>query len=82
MRPVFLAADECQFFISEYDLKFLSTARSSGASMLYGTQSISALRLMAGGRNPRDYADAIIGYFQTLFLHANTDWQPYSGLRT
>ncbi len=72
-RPVFLWADECQFFISDYDREFQSTARSAHAATVYITQNLPSLYAQIGGRNPQDLADAIIGNFQTKIFHANTD---------
>jgi hypothetical protein len=72
-RPVFLWADECQFFISDYDREFQSTARSARAATVYITQNLPSLYAQIGGRNPQDLADAIIGNFQTKIFHANTD---------
>lgn len=72
-RPVFLWADECQFFISDYDREFQSTARSAHAATVYITQNLPSLYAQIGGRDPQDLADAIIGNFQTKIFHANTD---------
>jgi hypothetical protein len=72
-RPVFLWADECQFFISDYDREFQSTARSAHAATVYITQNLPSLYAQIGGRNPQDLADAIIGNFQTKIFHSNTD---------
>src|ERR1041385_3084180 len=72
-RPVFLWADECQFFISDYDREFQSTARSARAATVYITQNLPSLYAQIGGRNPQDLADAIVGNFQTKIFHSNTD---------
>src|SRR4029077_7902925 len=72
-RPGFLWADECQFFISDYDREFQSTARSARAATVYITQNLPSLYAQIGGRKPQDLADAIIGNFQTKIFHANTD---------
>jgi hypothetical protein len=42
-RPVFLWADECQFFLSDYDNEFQSTARSAKACTVYLTQNLSGI---------------------------------------
>ena len=40
IRPVFLFADESQFFVNQYDALFQSTARSSRACTVYLTQNL------------------------------------------
>lgn len=72
-RPVFLWADEYQFFISGYDLEFQSTARSSRAATVYLTQNLPSLYAQIGGTIPKHRTDAILGNFQTKVFHANTD---------
>lgn len=39
-RPIFLWADECQFFLSPYDAEFVSTSRSARAATVYLTQNL------------------------------------------
>jgi len=72
MRPVFLFADECQFFTSERDDEFFSTARSARACGVYLTQDLPSFysRLTKGGEHG---ADALIGKFQTRIMHGNVD---------
>ena len=41
--PIFLWADECQFFSLEYDQKFQTTARSSRTLTIYATQNLGNL---------------------------------------
>jgi len=71
-RPVFLFADEAQFFVSPYDMEFLSTARSARASTVYITQNLPTLYASVGGTHPQDRIDALMGNFQTKIFHANT----------
>ena len=71
-RPVFLFADECQFFLNSYDAEFLSTARQSRACTVYMTQDRSTFYAQLGGRGGHDTADALIEKFQTRIFHANT----------
>lgn len=72
-RPVFLWADECQFFLSPYDAEFQSTARSARACTVYLTQNLPTFYAQIGGRNPEHIADSLLGNFQTKIFHANGD---------
>lgn len=72
-RPVFLFADECQFFLSEYDAEFQSTARSSRAATVYISQNLPTYYRALKGRDPKHSADSLLGNFQTKIFHANTD---------
>lgn len=72
-RPVFLWADECQFFVSEYDMEFQSTARSARACTVYMTQSLPTYYTQIGGRHPEHAVHALLGNFQTKIFHQNTD---------
>lgn len=71
MRPVFLWADECQFFVNEYDAEFQSTARSARASTVYITQNLPTLFAKIGGQNPQHYAEMLLGNLMTKIFHAN-----------
>lgn len=71
MRPVFLWADECQFFVNEYDAEFQSTARSSCSSTVYITQSLPTLYAKIGGQNPQYFADMLLANLTTKIFHAN-----------
>jgi hypothetical protein len=70
-RPVFLWADECQNFMSEYDNEFQSTARSARACSVYLTQNLSGIYSTIGGQNPEHAADALFSNLRTKILHAN-----------
>ncbi len=70
-RPVFLWADECQFFLSEYDNEFQSTARSAKACSVYLTQNLSGIYNTIGGRHPEHAADALLGNLRTKIFHSN-----------
>lgn len=72
-RPVFLWADECQFVLSDYDMEFQSTARSSMAATVYITQNLPTYFSRLRSRDPRATAEAMLGNFQTKIFHANTD---------
>lgn len=72
-RPVFLWADECQFFLSDYDQEFLSTARSSRAATVYITQNLPSYYSRLKTRDAHAAADSLLGNFQTKIFHANMD---------
>ena len=72
-RPVFLWADECQFFLSPYDAEFQSTARSARAATVYLTQNLPSYYAQIGGKHPEHIADSLLGNFQTKIFHANGD---------
>ena len=71
-RPVFLAMDEYQNFLSSYDYRFLSEARSAGVAVLMATQNISNLYSILGS-GARDQANSLLGNAATKIFHANTD---------
>lgn len=73
IRPVFLWADESQFFASSYDALFQSTARSSRACTVYLTQNLPSYHAGFGGGNPKAEVDAFLGNLQTKIFHANGD---------
>lgn len=72
-RPVFLWADESQFFVNSYDALFQSTARSSRACTVYLTQNLPSYYSAFGGHNARSDADSFLGNLQTKIFHANGD---------
>lgn len=73
IRPVFLWADESQFFANSYDALFQSTARSSRACTVYLTQNLPSYLATFSGANSRAEAEAFLGNLQTKIFHANGD---------
>lgn len=73
IRPVFLWADESQFFVNSYDALFQSTARSSRACTVYLTQNLPTYFAVFGGANSRSEVEAFVSNLQTKFFHANGD---------
>lgn len=73
IRPVFLWADESQFFANSYDALFQSTARSSRACTVYLTQNLPSYFAAFGGANSRSEVEAFVGNLQTKIFHANGD---------
>jgi hypothetical protein len=73
-RPVFLWADEAQFFVSSNDLEFLSTSRASRVSNVYLTQNIPNFYAALGGDKKGEAAtDSIYGNLSLKVFHANGD---------
>jgi hypothetical protein len=73
IRPVFLWADEAQFFANSFDAQFQSTARSSRACTVYLTQNLPSYHSVFGGANARSDADMFLGNLVTKIFHANGD---------
>lgn len=70
-RPVFLYADEAQFFMTGADAELLSTARSSKTCIVYITQDLPTYYARIG-TDARDKAESILSKFGTRIFHANT----------
>jgi hypothetical protein len=68
-RPVFLWADESQYFISDADAEFQSTARSYRAATVYMTQSLNAYKHAIGGVNAENTVMALVGNLRTQIFH-------------
>lgn len=74
MRPVFLWADESQFFTSKYDHIFQSTARSSRVATVYLTQNISNyLATLGADETGKAGVDSLLANLNTKIVHANGD---------
>ncbi len=71
LRPVFLWADEAQYFINSYDAEFLSTARGSRACPVFLSQSLPTFYAKMGGENSRDRVHHLLGNFATRIWHNN-----------
>ena len=69
--PVFLWADECQFFALEYDQKFQTTARSSRTLTVYATQNLGNLHDGYG----KEKAASLIGNLGTKFFCQNGEFE-------
>jgi len=73
-KPVFLWADEAQYFINPYDQIFLTTARGSRAVTVFLSQNISNyLAVMGSGMDARAKVDSLMGNLSTKIFHANSD---------
>jgi len=73
-RPVFLFADEAQFFLNSGDDDLLSTAREARLCVVYLTQDLPTYYARLG-RDAEHRADAILSKFGTRIFHANTSRQ-------
>jgi hypothetical protein len=71
--PVFLWVDEAQNFVTEYDMQFQATARSSKACTVYLTQNLPNYYAVMGGAQSKYRVDSLIGNLQTKIWHANSD---------
>jgi type IV secretory pathway TraG/TraD family ATPase VirD4 len=74
-RPVFLFADEAQFFVAaKTDGDFQTTARSSKCSTVYLTQNFPTLKSKFGGdQKAENKARGLLGNLVTKIFHANDD---------
>lgn len=70
-RPVFLWADEAQYFVNSYDAEFLSTCRGSRACVVFLSQSLPTFYAKMGGENARDRVHHLLGNFATRIWHNN-----------
>lgn len=71
-RPVFLWADEAQYFINSYDAEFLSTCRGSRACTVFLSQSLPTFYATIGGEHPRERVQHLLGNFATKIWHSNS----------
>lgn len=73
-RPVFLWADEAQYFVNPYDQIFLTTARSSRAATVFLSQNMSNYyAVMGSGSDAKARVDSLMGNLATKIFHANSD---------
>lgn len=72
-NPIFLWADEAQFFVNSKDALFQTTARSARVATVYLTQNISNYYAIMPGDKGRAQTDSLLGNFQTKIFHANGD---------
>ncbi len=72
-RPVFLWADEAQYFVNSFDSDFQSTCRSAKACTVFLSQSLPTYYAKMGGENAKHRADMLLANFQTKVFHNNAD---------
>ena len=68
--PVFLWADESQYFVTKTDAQFQSTARSAQAATVYLTQNLPTYYAVLGDKMK---AAALLGNLNTKLFHCNGD---------
>lgn len=71
--PVFLWADESQYFVTKEDMFFQQTARSSLAATIYLTQNLPNYYAAMESRDAVAATDSLLGNFQAKLFHANGD---------
>jgi hypothetical protein len=72
-RPVFLFADESQYFVTRQDIDFQQTARSVRAATVYLTQNLANFHAALGGSHGQAMTSSLFGNLNTKILHANGD---------
>lgn len=68
-RPVFIYADEAQFFVTPKDGEFVTTSRSARCATIYLTQNRPNLL----ARLSKEQTDSLLGCYQTKVWHQNGD---------
>jgi len=73
-RPVFLWADEAQYFVTSYDMQFATTCRSARVATVLLTQNVSNFEAALGG-NEKGKAEtaSLFANLNTKIFHANGD---------
>ena len=69
LRPVFLWADEAQYFVSEFDSEYQAVARSAGGCTVYLTQNRESYKRVLGNA---DAVDSLLGNLQAKFFCQNS----------
>ncbi|ATQ43129.1 type IV secretory system conjugative DNA transfer family protein [Caulobacter mirabilis] len=72
-RPVFLWADESQYFVNAFDTDFQSTCRSAKACTVFLTQSLPTYYAKMGGEHAKHRADMLLANFVTKVFHNSAD---------
>lgn len=69
VRPVFLYADEAQYFITKGDAEYQAVARSAGGCTIYMTQNRESYRRVLGDN---DAVDSLLANLQMKFFCQNS----------
>lgn len=73
-RPVFLWADEAQYFVTAYDMQFQTTCRAARVATILLSQNISNFYAALGGNEKgRVEAASLFANLNTKIFHANGD---------
>lgn len=70
-RPVFLWADEAQYFVNSFDAEFLSTCRASLACTVFLSQNLPTYYAKMAGDGAQHRVDQLLGNFATKIWHNN-----------
>jgi hypothetical protein len=70
-RPVFLWADEAQYFVNSFDAEYQSTCRGSLACTVYISQSLPTYYAKLGAEGGHDRVHHLLGNFATRIWHNN-----------
>jgi len=71
--PAFLWADESQYFITQEDMLFQQTARSSRVATVYLTQNVGNYAVALGRHANDSQVNSLLGNLQTKIFHTNGD---------
>ena len=71
--PLFIFADESQYFVTSTDAVFQTTARSCRTATVFLTQSLPNYLAQMGGPHGKARIDSLLGNLQTKILHQNGD---------
>lgn len=69
LRPVFLWADEAQYFVTDFDAEYQAVARSAAGCTVYLTQNRESYRRVLGNA---DAVDSLLGNLQAKFFCQNS----------
>lgn len=73
-RPVFLWADEAQYFVTSYDTQFATTCRAARVATVFLTQNISNFEAaLGGGEKAKAETASLFANLNTKLFHANGD---------
>jgi len=73
-RPVFLWADEAQYFVTAMDTQFATTCRASRVAIVFLTQNISNFEAALGGNEKAKAETAsLFGNLNTKLFHCQSD---------
>lgn len=72
-RPVFLWADEAQYFVTSEDMLFQQTARSKHAATVYLTQNLPNYYAALDTTGSTSVTESLLGNLSMKIFHANGD---------
>lgn len=74
-RPVFLWADEAQYFVTSYDMQFATTCRGARVALVMLTQNYSNfVAALGGSEKGKAETDSLFANLNTKIFHANGDY--------